>query len=81
MMTFILVVSACVLAVVWVLTIVDIIRRHYSAGKTIAWIVIILVLPFLGAIIYWVMRKPTAAEVEAAYLSETDFRGGASPRP
>ena len=81
MVTFILIVSACVLAVVWVLTIVDIVRRHYSTAKTITWIAVILLLPFIGAIIYWVVRKPTAAEVEAAYLAERDFHGGASPRP
>jgi uncharacterized protein (DUF58 family) len=81
MMTFIWIVSACVLAVVWVLTIVDIVRRRYSTGATIGWIALILVLPFIGAIIYWLVRKPTAQEVEQAYLAEQDFRRGASPRP
>ncbi|HEX6023344.1 MAG TPA: PLDc N-terminal domain-containing protein [Solirubrobacter sp.] len=81
MMTFIWIVSACVLAVVWVLTIVDIVRHRYSTGATIGWLVLILLLPFIGAIIYWLVRKPTAQEVEQAYLAETDFRRGASPRP
>jgi hypothetical protein len=81
MMTFIWIVSACVLAVVWVLTIVDIFRRHYSTGATIGWIALVIVLPFIGAIIYWLVRKPTEAEVEQAYRAEADFRRGASPRP
>jgi hypothetical protein len=81
MMTFIWIVSACVLAVVWVLTIVDIIRRRYATWTTIGWIALILLLPFIGAIIYWLVRKPTADEVEQAYRAESDFRRGASPRP
>jgi hypothetical protein len=81
MMTFIWIVCACVLAVVWVLTIIDIIRRRYSTGATIGWIALILLLPFIGAIVYWLVRKPTAQEAEQAYLAEQDFRRGASPRP
>jgi hypothetical protein len=80
-MTFIWIVCACVLAVVWVLTIIDIIRRRYSTGATIGWIALILLLPFIGAIVYWLVRKPTAQEAEQAYLAEQDFRRGASPRP
>lgn len=80
-MTFLWIVSACVLAAVWVLTVVDIVRHRYSTGATISWLALILLLPFLGAIIYWLIRKPTAEEVEAAYLAESDFRRGASPRP
>ena len=80
-MTFLWIVSACVLAAVWVLTIVDIVRHRYSTGATIGWLALILLLPFLGAIIYWLIRTPTAEEAEAAYLAESDFRRGASPRP
>ena len=80
MMTFIWIVSACVLAVVWVLSIVDILRRRYSTGTTIGWIALVLVLPFVGSVIYWLLRKPTAAEVDAAYLAEADFRRGGPRR-
>ena len=79
MMTFIWIVVACVLAVVWVLSIVDILRRRYPTGTTIGWIALVLVLPFLGSVIYWLARKPTQAEVEAAYLAESDFRRGSGP--
>ena len=81
MMTFIWIVSACVLAVVWVLSIVDILRRRYSTGTTIGWIALVLVLPFVGSVIYWLLRKPTAAEVDAAYLAEADFRRGGRTAP
>ena len=81
MMTFSWIVSACVLAVVWVLTIIDIIRRHYSTGATIGWLALIILIPFIGAIIYWIVRKPTQDELEQAYRAEADFRRGTSPRP
>ena len=74
MMTFIWIVTACVLAVVWVLSIVDILRHGYSTGVTIGWIALVLLVPFIGSLIYWLVRKPTESEVEAAYLAEADHR-------
>jgi hypothetical protein len=79
MVTFIWIVSACVLAVVWVLSIVDIVRRRYPTWTAIGWIALVLLLPFLGSIVYWLVRKPTPAEVDAAYLAEADYRRG-TPR-
>jgi hypothetical protein len=80
MVTFIWIVSACVLAVVWVLSIVDIVRRQYPTWTAIGWIALVLLLPFLGSIVYWLVRKPTPAEVDAAYLAEADYRRGAPRR-
>ena len=81
MMTFLWIVTACVLSVVWVLTIVDIVRHRYPTWTAIGWLAVILLLPFLGSLIYWLLRKPTQGEVDAAYLAETDFRRGAQRRP
>ena len=53
-----------VLVIVWVITVVDIVRRHLGAKQTAAWLLIVILLPFVGAVAYWVMRKPTAEEVE-----------------
>jgi len=36
-----------------VLSVVDIIRRHYSGWTTAGWIALILILPIVGSIIYW----------------------------
>jgi hypothetical protein len=65
---------AALAAVVWVLTAVDIFRRHYSGWTTFGWLVLILVLPFVGSIIHWALRKPTQEEVERALLAEADIR-------
>ena len=44
--------------VLWIFTIVNIIQRRHerSAGKTAAWIIIILVFPVLGTIVYFLVN-------------------------
>ena len=71
-MTIFWVFVSAVLAILWVFTIIDIFRRHYTAGATVGWIVLVLVIPYLGAIIYWIVRKPTQAEVDQAILKNAD---------
>jgi hypothetical protein len=70
-----------IVLVIWVLTIVDIVRSHYGAAKTAAWIVIVLLLPFLGALFYWIMRKPTPDEVQRQVDNERAMRESAEHRP
>ena len=41
------------LALILVITIVDIFRRHYSGKATIGWLALVLILPFIGALVYW----------------------------
>jgi hypothetical protein len=44
--------------IIWVATLVDIIRRRHerSGGKTAAWILIILIFPVLGSITYFLVN-------------------------
>ena len=44
--------------VMWVVAVVDIIRRRHSrtAGKTAAWILLVLILPVLGTIVYFLVN-------------------------
>jgi hypothetical protein len=51
------------LLVVWVLGIVDIVRRDMPSGTKAAWVVIVLLLPFVGTLAYFVLRKPTPEEI------------------
>jgi hypothetical protein len=62
------------LLVVWVITVLDMVKRHLGAAKTAAWLVIVLVLPFVGSVLYWVLRKPTAEEIELQRESEVALR-------
>ena len=80
-MTVLWIIVACLLAVVWVLTIADIFRQHYSGMTTVGWIALIVILPFIGALIYWTVRKPTAAEAEQEYLAEADMRRTTAGQP
>jgi uncharacterized membrane protein YhaH (DUF805 family) len=67
-----------VVLIIVVLTIVDIVRRHLGAAGTTAWILIVILVPIIGSIIYWVMRKPSADEVEQSYAAEAERRAQAN---
>jgi Phospholipase_D-nuclease N-terminal len=66
---------AILVAIIWVITLIDLFRRHLGAGPTIGWVLLVIVLPFIGAIIYWIVRKPSADEVEHYVEAEHEFRG------
>jgi Phospholipase_D-nuclease N-terminal len=69
------------LLVIWTITIWDIVRSHLGGGKTAAWLLIVIVLPFVGSILYWVMRKPQGDEVERQYENELALREARAHRP
>jgi hypothetical protein len=73
-MTVVWFVLAALWLLVWVLSVVDIFRRHYPAGTTIGWIALVVLLPFLGTLIYWGFRKPSQHEIEQSYHAEADMR-------
>jgi predicted membrane channel-forming protein YqfA (hemolysin III family) len=80
-MSLLWIVLFCVIALVWVISIVDVIRQHYSGGTTAAWLALIVLLPFVGSVIYAFTRKPTRQDAEQAYLAEADRRRSAGSRP
>ena len=67
-----------VVVIIVVLTVIDIVRRHLGPGPTAAWILIVVLLPVIGAIVYWVMRKPSADEVEQSYAADAERRAQAN---
>jgi hypothetical protein len=79
-MSLLLIMLFSVVAVVWVISIVDIIRQPYSAGTKAAWLAMVVLLPLLGSIIYTLSRKSTRRDAEQAYLAETDRRHSAGSR-
>jgi hypothetical protein len=46
------------IVMLWVFTIVDIIRRRHSrsGGQTAAWILLVLIIPVVGTIIYFLVN-------------------------
>jgi uncharacterized membrane protein YcjF (UPF0283 family) len=75
------VIVSCALAVVVVGTIVDVFRRHYSGWIAAGWIALVIVLPFVGSLIYWARRQPTQADVEEQRLAQESLRSSAAHRP
>ena len=48
------------LVAVWVFTIVDLFSRHLDRRHALAWLLIVILLPFAGALLYWVLRRREA---------------------
>jgi hypothetical protein len=70
------------LLLVWGAAIVDIFRRDDLGGASKAlWVVAVLVLPFLGTLVYLVLRRPGAAsgERQALDAASRDFVTRYSP--
>jgi hypothetical protein len=61
------------LVLIWGLAVLDIFRRDdiSGVGKAI-WLVIVIVLPFIGTLVYLVMRRPGATKQERAAMDEID---------
>jgi hypothetical protein len=68
-------------AILAVITIVDAVRHHLGAGRTALWILLIVILPFIGSVIYWATRKETPAEVEGYADADRERREQAARRP
>jgi hypothetical protein len=53
---------------------VDILRRGLPASQRVLWIVVVIVFPIVGLLVYFTLRKPTEAEVRAAQAAAADRR-------
>jgi hypothetical protein len=73
-MTLFWVLVAPLVIILDVITIVDIVRRHYGGGTTAGWIVLVVILPFVGPLIYWVTRKPPPEAAEQIYRGDAERR-------
>jgi hypothetical protein len=80
-MTVMWTIIGILLLIVWALSVVDIFRRHYSAWTTVGYLALVVIVPFVGSMIYWAVRKPTSGEVERAYLGQAEMRRSVESRP
>jgi hypothetical protein len=60
--------------IVWAITIYDIIRRRLGGKQTALWLLLVIILPFIGALIYWATRKETPDDVEAYVAADAALR-------
>jgi hypothetical protein len=66
-MTLLWIFGSIIAAILAIVTIVDIVQRHYGGGKTA-----------LGSIAYWALRPAKPADAEAVYLEQAELRQSGS---
>ena len=54
------------LAIIWALGVFDILRSHRSRSTTAAWLLIVILLPVVGSLAYWILRKSSEKEIMRA---------------
>ncbi len=61
------------LVMIWAFAIIDIFRRDDLGGVAKAvWLIVVVVLPFVGTLVYLVARRPGATVEERAAMAEID---------
>lgn len=62
------------LGVAWIAGLVDIFRHPMPTSQRVFWIVIVIVLPIVGTLAYFTLRKPTEHEVRASQAAAAERR-------
>jgi uncharacterized membrane protein len=57
--------------VIWVAGLVDIVRRDLPRSTKAGWIIVVLLLPVIGTLVYFLIRKPTEEERRKAGQAAT----------
>ena len=69
------------IVILWVVAVVDVIRRGGSGLKIVGVVLGILVFPLLGPLVYFLVRKSAPVSAEEEYLAQADLRREAARRP
>jgi hypothetical protein len=62
-----------VLVVLAITTVVDIAQRSYSGWTKAGWIALVVILPLVGSLVYWVVRPTPPGEAERRHLADADL--------
>jgi Phospholipase_D-nuclease N-terminal len=65
------------LLVVWAIGLIDIFRRDLPKGTKAAWVLIVVLLPVVGTVTYFLLRRPTEKEIQQDHQAPA-ARGGDS---
>ena len=69
--TFFLFLIFVPLALIWAFTLLDIFRRDdIGGGSKALWVAVIFLLPFIGTLVYLIVRKPGGTPAERQLLEE-----------
>ena len=83
--TFLQVLFAMMIAVpvimLWIAAVADVVRRDEGGLKIAAILVLIIVVPILGPLLYFVFRRPKIASIEAEAMAQEDLRRERARRP
>jgi hypothetical protein len=60
------------LLIIWGIAIYDILRRPLSRQTKAAWVLIVVLLPVIGTIAYFVLRKPSDEEIRLKMQADAD---------
>lgn len=83
--TFLQVLFAMMIAVpvilLWIAAVVDVLRHGESGLKIAAILVLILIVPILGPLLYFVFRRSEPVSAEEVHMAQEDARREAARRP
>jgi len=79
---FFLILLATPFILLWGCALWDLItsHRHHGLG-IVGWMLVILVVPIIGPMIYFAARKPTSHEIDEKYLADRELQRAAASRP
>ena len=78
---FFLILLCAPFILLWGCALWDLIRGHHSGWAIVGWMVLILVVPIIGPMIYFAVRKPTRQDVDQQYLAERALQAERAARP
>ena len=68
--TLFIILIATPFILLWGAALLDIIRGHHHHGVAlVAWMLVILIIPIIGPIIYFAFRKPSQVQIDHDYLA------------
>ena len=66
------------IVIIWAIGLVDIFKRPLPRGTKAAWVIIVVLLPIIGTVTYFLLRKPTDEEIRRTRAASEG--GAAEPR-
>ena len=79
--TLLWIIIAVAVAAAWLLGVIDIFKRRLGMKHTVAWLLIVLIMPVLGTILYWVLRDPDPGDLRRAEAAQRELRQSRHDRP
>ena len=73
MRTLFIILIATPFILLWGAALLDLIRSHHSGLAIVGWMLVILVIPIIGPMIYFAFRRPSRDEIDKDYLARREL--------